>query len=218
MNSKLTALAATLFAAAAFTVPAAATTKLSGDLVIDGTTYTLTDDTELSSTDTDTYYGIYITNGGALDLASYSFTTGAMTSVTITDSSYLVWSDSEDFEAGPSSATFTGDGTGFLCLGDNTDIYFDADYLAELVAGTATEYTFQIFESSVLSNSELFVYVDSSWKNVDGIESVVYDASTGAVTVTLVAVPEPGAFGMFAGIAALAFVAARRTRRSRKIA
>lgn len=87
------------------------------------------------------------------------------------------------------------------------------EYLAEIVAEAATEYNFQIIAESALTYfDEEIVVLDDSW-NIDG-----YEATFANGVVTLTAVPEPGAFGILAGIAALAVVAVRRARRSRKTA
>ena len=206
MRSKSTALTATLFAVVVFTIPAAAIIN-SGDYTINGTTYTVTSSDDYHLDDCI----VYITNGGVLSLGSYGIILSSL-SVTISDSSYLV-SASDD-----STAAVTGDGTGMFQIESKATFTFDSTYLAELVAGTATEYTYQIFDSAVLSNSCIpQIYVNDSWQDTDGIASVTYDESAGTVTVTI-AVPEPNAFGALAGISALALVAARRRRRSRKIA
>ena len=215
MKSKSTTLAATLFAAVAFSVPAAAEVVVDETLgyAIDGMTYTLTRTTEWNDE------LITITNGGVILMDCDEYTPTLITralSIVITESSYLV-SDSDD-----STAAITG--TGILQLwgealrGDNgVTISFDSDYLADLVAGTATEYTYQIFGSNISFDSDypFSVTIDDSWQDVSGVVSVSYDESTRTVTVV---VPEPGAFGALAGISAFALVAARRRRRSRKIA
>lgn len=244
MKSELTLLAATLFAAAALTVPAEALTVSA--LTISNSTYSLSDtvyigpdpaDNEVSfdslfgdsdssdttdddSSDDATECVVTITNGGVLALGSSACTVYGDVVVTISGSSYLVSQSAIIAISDDSSAAITGDGTGTLSISGGVEISFDADYLAGLVTGTATEYTYQIFDSAVLSNSSIEdgVTVDDSWSDTDGIASVSYNESTGTVTVTTVAVPEPSAFGMLAGIAVLVFVAARRTRRSRKVA
>ena len=204
MKSKLTALAAVVV----FTVPAAAEVVIDETLgyAIDGTTYTLTKDSEWNDD------LITITNGGVVSMGSHTLTIRAL-SIVITESSYLV-STSED-----STAAVTGTGTltiwGEYLRGDNgVTISFDSEYLADLVAGTATEYTYQIFDSGLSfdANYPFSVTVDDSWQDVSGVVSVTYDESTRTVTVV---VPEPGAFGLFAGVAALALTAARRSRRGR---
>lgn len=233
MKSKTTLLAATLFAAAAFAVPAEAYTpeaemqivlspvSLSETLTINGETYEISKHCSYSGND-GVDVDIAITNGGVLSLGSYQVTLADDMTVTISNSSYLVSTSSASSVSvvsisDDSTAAVTGDGSYTFTVEGTVTIDFDSTYLAELVAGTATEYTYQIFDSAVLSNSSIgAVTIDDSWQDTDGIASVTYDESTGTVTVTI-AVPEPSAFGVIAGISALALVAARR-RRSRKIA
>ena len=204
MKSKLTALAATLFAAVAFSVPATAEIYdddfleyLTGSATIDGVTYEVAN----NKLDDDV---ITITNGGVISLGSIiSLVLVGSLYIVITESSYLV-SDSDD-----STAAVTGTGSLYVKGDDGIVISFDSDYLADLVAGTATEYTYQIFASTVSVSGS--VTVDDSWQNTAGVVSVTYDSSTKTVTVV---VPEPGAFGLFAGVAALALTAARRSRKN----
>lgn len=88
------------------------------------------------------------------------------------------------------------------------------EFLAEIVAGTATEYNLQIFDETAQAMLDQYdtptLVFDDSW-NIDGYE---VSFSDGVVTVT--AIPEPSGFGMLAGFAAAVLTAARRSRRSRE--
>lgn len=83
----------------------------------------------------------------------------------------------------------------------------------ETVTGVVTR-RYQIFEEgTTLSNSfsENLFALDSA-SAADGWEISGYDASTGILSLTLVAIPEPSAFGLLAGLGALALAVARRRR------
>ena len=211
MKSKLTALAATLAAVVVFTVPAVAEVideiYLEYDYgfesaVIDGVTFSTSGSVQIKD---DT---VTITNGGVIAFDGTLTFEGSLLSIVITNSSYLV-SASEDSTA---AVTRSSSYAASLTINGDLEISFDSEYLASLVAGTATEYTYQIFDSalsSVTLSGE--VIIDDSWQDVSGVVSVTYDESARTVTVV---VPEPGAFGLFAGVAALALTAARRSRKN----
>lgn len=211
MKSKSTALAATLFAAVSFTVPATA------DVILDDFIEDIDGETRRLGWYEVNNEILTIKNGGVLSLTGPVYFLGVL-SIVISDNSYLVST------SGDSTATVVVDDNadytitigfyGFYNADDGVEISFDSDYLADLVAGAATEYTYLIFDSDISFSTDypFSVTVDDSWQEVSGVVSVTYDESTRTVTVV---VPEPGAFGLFAGVAALALTAARRSRRGR---
>lgn len=214
MKKKTKLLAATLAAAVAMSVPASASEyNIAMSLTLDGETITFSDDEKsyLSVS------SLTIMNGGGVYLGSAGIEVYGDATITVSDSTYLT------------TTAVSAASSGWLIVEGDITIEFDSAYLADLVAGTAAEYTFQIFDSNVLSNWEIgvstlgedyvtatgfSVTISDSWQNTNGITSVTYDESTGTVTV-LVAVPEPSAFSVLAGTLALALVAVRRRRRSR---
>ena len=98
----------------------------------------------------------------------------------------------------------------------------DADYVQtlvdDLVAGTAVEYNFQLFDAdaiAALAEAGVTVELDEIWDTFTEIEATL-SLSTGVLTLAL-AIPEPSSFALLAGTFALALAASRR-RRSRKAA
>lgn len=95
-------------------------------------------------------------------------------------------------------------------------------------AGTEVQVTLDVGAGLSLDAIQIFHKGDASdaaWENVtEKVENRSYDSSTGKLTFTTkdfssyaagTVVPEPSAFGLLAGAAALAFVAARRRRNKR---
>lgn len=175
------------------------TIDLSGDgsiTVYDGGTITAETTTIAGEATVSVESGGSFTSTDELTISGGSITVdGTLTAGTLA----IVVGDSTD------TAVISGSGT---VNADTLAISLSDEYIAALVAGTATEYSFEILADTL--NVELSAGA-TILSTADADVTITY--SNGTLTIS--SVPEPSAFGVLAGVGALAFVAARR-RRSRK--
>ncbi len=116
------------------------------------------------------------------------------------------------------TAGITQYGSGSFTVGDAAKLYLD---ISSLALSEAEEVSIRIATANAISGDSFFsdILVGSgdetgAWITSEdwAYKADSWDASTG--TLLLVSIPEPSAFGLLAGVGALALVAARR-RRSR---
>ncbi|MBQ6705807.1 MAG: autotransporter-associated beta strand repeat-containing protein [Opitutales bacterium] len=142
--------------------------------------------------------GAVTISGGQLSVSQN--VTLAQTAITI------VLNDAYNTENTEKIAAISGAGA----FADGTTITLDkaADAVAlSLVAEAPQKYSYQIFDpTSSLVGTDWTFELGSAW---DGWEQS-YDTTSGVLTLTI---PEPSAFGLLAGVGALALVVARRKRR-----
>ena len=125
---------------------------------------------------------------------------------------------------GASNTVAVSSSDGSITFADTATVTIsaDVDYVQtlvdDLVAGTAVEYNFQLFDAAAiaaLAEAGVTVELDEIWDTFTGVEATL-SLSTGVLTLAL-AIPEPSSFTLLAGTFALALAASRR-RRSRKAA
>lgn len=185
--------------------------ELSGTLTIAGGTVALSDNATVSVA-----VNVVVLETYLLSVVTASDSTTASAKAA-TISVTAVSDDSSDVTVAVSS-----DGTATVATGTTVTISADADYVQtlvdDLVAGTAVEYNFQLFDAAALAalaEAGVTVELDEIWDTFTEIEATL-SLSTGVLTLAL-AIPEPSSFALLAGTFALALAASRR-RRSRKAA
>ena len=137
-------------------------------------------------------------SGGKLEVSS---------GVTVSNNITVVLGDTLD------AAVITGDGSlgGKITL----DYAASAENVALALATEETTKTYTLLSGNVGSSLSMdFFELGTGWADGWKISDYVYNSETGAGTLTL-GIPEPSAFGLLAGVGALALVASRR-RRSRR--
>ena len=185
--------------------------ELSGTLTIAGGTVALSDNATVSAAVNVVVLETYLLSAVTASDSTTASAKAATISVT------AVSDDSSDVTVAVSS-----DGTATVATGTTVTISADVDYVQtlvnDLVAGTAVEYNFQLFDAAAiaaLAEAGVTVELDEIWDTFTEIEATL-STSTGVLTLTL-AIPEPSSFALLAGTFALALAASRR-RRSRKAA
>lgn len=185
--------------------------ELSGTLTIAGGTVALSDNATVSAAVNVVVLETYLLSAVTASDSTTASAKAATISVT------AVSDDSSDVTVAISS-----DGTATVATGTTVTISADADYVQtlvdDLVAGTAVEYNFQLFDAdaiAALAEAGVTVELDEIWDTFTEIEATL-SLSTGVLTLAL-AIPEPSSFALLAGTFALALAASRR-RRSRKAA
>ena len=137
-------------------------------------------------------------SGGKLEVSS---------GVTVSNNITVVLGDTLD------AAVITGDGSlgGKITL----DYAASAENVALALATEETTKTYTLLSGNVGSSLSMdFFELGTGWADGWKISDYVYNSETGVGTLTL-GIPEPSAFGLLAGVGALALVASRR-RRSRR--
>ena len=137
-------------------------------------------------------------SGGKLEVSS---------GVTVSNNITVVLGDTLD------AAVITGDGS----LGEKITLDYaaSAENVALALATEETTKTYTLLSGTVGSSLSMDSFeLGTGWADGWKISGYVYDSETRVGTLTL-GIPEPSAFGLLAGVGALALVASRR-RRSRR--
>ena len=132
-------------------------------------------------------------SGGKLEVSS---------GVTVSNNITVVLGDTLD------AAVITGDGSlgGKITL----DYAASAENVALALATEETTKTYTLLSGNVGSSLSMdFFELGTGWADGWKISDYVYNSETGVGTLTL-GIPEPSAFGLLAGVGALALVASRR--------